>query len=62
MGTTIMGDDPANSVVDKNLRCHDHPNLFLVTTGVMPASSASNPTLTGFALAIRAGRYIAGEV
>lgn len=62
MGTTIMGDDPQTSVVDSNLRCHDHENLFLVTTGAMPSSSCVNPTLTGFALAVRAGRYIAREV
>lgn len=62
MGTVIMGDDPAESVVDRNLRCHDHPNLFLVSTGVHASSAAFNPTLTGYALAIRAGRYIAAEL
>ena len=61
MGTVIMGDDPSNSVVDRNLRCHDHQNLFLVTTGVHASSASFNPTLTGYALAIRAGRYIAAE-
>ena len=62
MGTVVMGDDPADSVVDRNLRCHDHPNLFLVSTGVHASSTAFNPTLTGYALAIRAGRYIAAEL
>ncbi len=62
MGTVIMGDDPANSVVDKDLRCHDHENLYLVTTGVYPSSASLNPTLTGYALALRAGQHIAGEV
>lgn len=61
LGTVIMGDDPATSVVDKNLRCHDHENLFLVTTGVFPSSTAANPTLTGYALAFRAGHYLAGR-
>lgn len=61
MGTVMMGDDPASSVVDRNLRCHDHENLFLVTTGVYPSSAALNPTLTGYALAFRAGAYLAGE-
>ena len=59
MGTVIMGDDPADSVVDRNLRCHDHENLFLVTTGVYPTSTCVNPTLTGYALAFRAGHYVA---
>lgn len=62
MGTTIMGTDPKDSVVDADLRCHDHENMFLVTTGSMPSSSCVNPTLTGMALAIRAGRTIAAEV
>ena len=62
MGTTIMGDDPADSVVDADLRCHDHSNLFLVTTGVFPSSSCVNPTLTGMALALRAGRTVAREI
>ncbi|MFV0278366.1 MAG: GMC family oxidoreductase [Parahaliea sp.] len=62
LGTTIMGDNPSNSVVDRNLRCHDHENLFLVTTGVHPSSTAVNPTLTGLALAFRAGHYLAAEI
>jgi choline dehydrogenase-like flavoprotein len=48
--------------VDKDLRCFDHRNLFLVTTGVMPTSGGVNPTLTGMALAIRAGHTIAAEL
>ncbi len=62
MGTVMMGDDPSSSVVDRNLRTHDHENLFLVTTGVFPTSTATNPTLTGYAMAIRAGHYLASEV
>ncbi len=62
MGTTIMGNDPDDSVVDANLRCHDHDNLYLVTTGTFPSASCVNPTLTGMALAMRAGRHIASEV
>ena len=62
MGTVCMGEDGSQSVVDKDLRCFDHSNLFLVTTGVFPTSAGANPTLTGMALAIRAGRAIAAEV
>lgn len=62
MGTVIMGNDPKDSVVDRDLRCHDHDNLYLVTTGVFPSSSCVNPTLTGAALAVRAGQHIVGEV
>lgn len=62
MGTVLMGDDPRNSVVDGNCRTHDHENLFLCTTGVMPTSATVNPTLTGIALSIRAAHLIAKEV
>jgi choline dehydrogenase-like flavoprotein len=62
MGTVIMGEDRKDSVVDGDLRCHDHENLYLVTTGVFPSVSCVNPTLTGMALAVRAGQHIAKEV
>ena len=50
IGTTRMGDDPRQSVVDRDLRSHDHPNLFLVGSGAFPTSSTANPTLTIAAL------------
>ncbi|GGF57205.1 choline dehydrogenase [Azorhizobium oxalatiphilum] len=55
MGTTIMGDDPKTSVVDRDCRTHDHPNLFIAGTSVMSSSSCVNPTLTGAALSVRIG-------
>lgn len=62
MGTVIMGDDPKTSVVDGDCRTHDHPNLFLATTGVIPAAGVINPTLTGAALALRLAHTIAREL
>lgn len=62
MGTTIMGADPANSVVDKDCRAHDHPNLFIVGTNVMPAPGCVNPTLTGAALSLRTADVMLREV
>ena len=62
MGTVLMGDDPTDSVVNSDCRTHDHENLFLCTTGVMPTSATVNPTLTGIALSIRAASIIAKEV
>ena len=62
MGTVLMGANPADSVVDGDCRTHDHKNLFLATTGVIPASGVINPTLTGVALAIRLADTIAREV
>jgi choline dehydrogenase-like flavoprotein len=54
MGTYRMGTDPRQSVVDTDQRAHDHPNLFLLGSGVFPTGAASNPTLTIAALALRA--------
>jgi choline dehydrogenase-like flavoprotein len=54
MGTARMGDDPATSVVDKDLRAHGYRNLFLVGAAVFPTGGTANPTLTITALALRA--------
>ncbi len=62
IGTTRMGDDPRRSVVDRDLRGHDHPNLFLVGAGAFPTSSTANPTLTIAALALRAADAVAGTL
>jgi choline dehydrogenase-like flavoprotein len=59
MGTHRMGDDPRTSVVDVNLRAHDVPNLYLVGGGCFVTASASPPTLTIAALAIRAAGHVA---
>ena len=54
MGTCRMGLDPKTSVVNADLRAHDHPNLYVVGSSVFPTGAASNPTLTIAALALRA--------
>jgi choline dehydrogenase-like flavoprotein len=53
IGTLRMGSDARSSVVDGDLRCHDHPNLFVSGSAVFPTSAAANPTLTIAALALR---------
>jgi choline dehydrogenase-like flavoprotein len=53
MGTTIMGNDAADSVVDADCRTHDHPNLFIAGSGVMPSAASVNCTLTIAALSLR---------
>ena len=58
MGTTRMGEDPASSVVDTNLQCHDHPNLFIVGSGVHPTGATANPTLTIAALSLRLADHL----
>jgi choline dehydrogenase-like flavoprotein len=49
-----MGTDAKQSVVNTDHRSHDHPNLFLLGSGVFPTGGASNPTLTIAALTLRA--------
>lgn len=58
MGTTRMGRDPTRSVVDAQLRSHDHPNLFIVGASVFPTAGTANPTLTIAALSLRAAETI----
>jgi choline dehydrogenase-like flavoprotein len=62
MGTTVMGNDPKSSVVDKECRAHDHPNLFVLGSSVFPTSSTANPTSTIAALALRAAQTIHGRL
>jgi choline dehydrogenase-like flavoprotein len=54
MGTCRMGSDPRASVVDADLRAHDHPNMFILGSSVFPTGAASNPTLTIAAMSLRA--------
>jgi glucose dehydrogenase len=51
VGTYRMGTTNENSVVDRNQRSWDHPNLFLVGSGVFPTVATGNPSLTIAALA-----------
>ena len=46
IGTARMGSDPKTSVVDRDLRSHDHGNLFILGSSVFPTSTTANPTLT----------------
>ncbi|WP_283150391.1 GMC family oxidoreductase [Silvimonas soli] len=53
MGSVIMGKNPKDSVVDGDCRAHDHPNLYLATSGVMASAGSVNCTLTIAALSLR---------
>ena len=54
VGTARMGDAAATSVVDRDLRSHDHKNLFVLGSAVFPTAATANPTLTIAALSLRA--------
>lgn len=58
-GTARMGDDPATSVTDANLKAHDLENLYICDTSVFPSVGAVNPALTAMALALRLGDHLA---
>lgn len=60
-GTLSMGRDPANSVCDAWGRAHDHPNLFLTGTGVIPTAGTCNSTQTALALALRTVEHMVAE-
>ena len=53
MGTTRMGTDPAESVVDPDLRTHDLDNCWIASSSVFRTAGSVNPTLTIGALALR---------
>jgi choline dehydrogenase-like flavoprotein len=58
MGTHRMGAVQKTSVVDGNLKTHDHPNLYLLGSGNWPSYATGNPTLTIAALTLRAADWI----
>lgn len=54
MGTARMGNDPANSVLNKHCQAHDVPNLFVTDGACMTSSACQNPSLTYMAITARA--------
>lgn len=57
-GTTRMGTDPADSVVDRDLIHHSVRNLVVLGGGAFPTCPAGNPTLTLSALSMRAAERL----
>ena len=53
LAAKLLGNDPKSSVVDRDLRSHDHRNLFILGSAVFPTGATANPTLTIAALALR---------
>jgi len=52
-GTCRFGDDPSQSVLDRNNRAHDFENLYVVDASFFPSSGGTNPSLTIAANALR---------
>jgi choline dehydrogenase-like flavoprotein len=59
MGGCRMGDDPRDSVVDKDGRSWSIPNLWVCDGSLFPTCGGVNPSLTIQALACRMGKRIA---
>ncbi len=62
MGTARMGDDPAQSVLNRYNQAHDVPNLFVTDGSFMTSSSCVNPSLTYMAFTARAADYAARQL
>ena len=62
MGTTRMGTDPAESVVNPRLRTHDVDNLTVASSSVFVSAGAMNPTLTIAALALKAAEHVEADL
>lgn len=58
-GTTRMGTDASRSVVDPDLVCHQHRNLYIIGTSTHVTAPVNAPSLTIAALAIRAAGHMA---
>lgn len=61
IGTIRMGRDRRDAVVDGDCRAFDAPNLFVVSTAVLPTSGQANPTLTAVQLGLRLADRLAAE-
>lgn len=53
MGSTRMGEQPGQSVVNRHLQVHGVHNLYLCSSSVFPTNGHANPTLATIALALR---------
>ena len=57
-GTTVMGDDPNDSIVDRNLVHHQVRNLLVLGSGAFPTCPPPMPTLTLSALSLWAAAHL----
>jgi len=57
-GTCRFGEDPANSVLDRDCKAHELDNLYVVDTSFFVSIGAVNPSLTVIANALRVGDHL----
>jgi pyranose oxidase len=58
LGTTRIGADSVDSVVDGHGRVWGVDNLHLGGTGLIPTATATNPTLAAAAIAVRTAEHL----
>ena len=61
LGGCRMGDDPAQAVVDRDLQVHDTPGLYVYSGATFPSCPGINPTLTMWAVCLRAADALIGQ-
>jgi choline dehydrogenase-like flavoprotein len=62
MGTARMGNDPKNSVLNKNNQVWDALNVYVTDGACMTSASCVNPSLTYMALTARACSHAVSEM
>jgi choline dehydrogenase-like flavoprotein len=60
-GTCRFGDDPAQSVLDRDNKTHALENLYIVDASFFPSSGGTNPALTIAANALRVAEQLVGR-
>jgi choline dehydrogenase-like flavoprotein len=58
VGTTRMGRNRNDSVVDTNLKIHDVDNLYVASSSVFPTTGQANSTYLATALAVRLAHHL----
>jgi hypothetical protein len=62
VGTVRMAATAADGLVDGRCRSFEVPNLYVVSTAVLPSSGQANPTLTAVQLGLRLAADLAPDV
>lgn len=62
LGTTRMGKNPSDSVVDSNCKVHGLRNLYIAGSSVFSASGTANPTFPIVVFSVRLGEHLVKKV
>lgn len=62
VGTTCMGVDPKQSVLNQYCQTWEVPNLFVTDGGPFPSNADKNPTLSIMSIAMRSCTWLAEEM